>query len=139
MWFLDSNVLIAGAYEDHDRFDIASDILDEAKAGQPAMTSAHALAETYAILTSLPKPSRFSPDEASRYIGDVVAYLKITALGSKDMVALLTGLAGSGVAGGRVYDAVHACTAVKAGVDVIVTWNKKLFIGLEPDIKVTTP
>lgn len=139
MWFLDSNVLIAGAYEDHDRFEIASDILDAAKAGQLAMTSAHALAETYAILTSLPRPSRFSPDEASRYIGDVVVYLKISALGAKDMAQLLTGLAGSGVAGGRVYDAVHARTAVKAGADTIVTWNEKHFIGLEPDIKVKTP
>ncbi len=139
MWFLDSNVLIAGAYEDHDRFAVASDVLDAARGGEPAITSAHALAETFAILTSLPKPHRFSPDEASRYVGDLAEFLKIEGLAPNDMIALLKDLGGSGVAGGRVYDAVHARTAVKAGASVIVTWNEKHFIGLESGIEIRTP
>jgi predicted nucleic acid-binding protein len=139
MNFFDSNVLIAGAYEDHDRFKEARAVLDAVRERGGGLTSAHALAETFAILTTLPKPNRFSPDEASRYVCDAALFLKVVALEARSMLRLLAELARSSVAGGRVYDAVHARTAARAGATTIITWNERHFRGLEPRLKVAAP
>ncbi len=138
MRFFDSNVLVAGAFEDHDRFEDAQAILESARKKGDGATSAHALAETYAVLTGQSR-NRFPPDAASRYVDDVSSYLKVVALSGAEMVALLRNLGALGVAGGRVYDAIHARAAAKSGASRFVTWNRKDFAGLEPGLAIEAP
>lgn len=139
MIFIDSNVLIAGANEDHDDFAASDALLTEVRNNKRALTAAHALVETYAVLTGQPKPKRFSPAQAVKYVARLAEFIPPYALETGDVLAFIDGLAGSGVAGGRVYDALHARTAAKAGARTIVTWNEKHFIGLDPSIEAMSP
>lgn len=139
MIFLDSNVLIAGANEEHENFAASDALIARVQREKSAVTSAHALLETYAVLTGQPKPKRFSPAQAVKYIARIAESVPPRALDGREVLALIDGLAGAGVAGGRVYDALHARTAAKAGAKTIVTWNEKHFVGLERGLEAMSP
>jgi len=64
----------------------------------------HALAETYSVLTRLPGDLRLSPADAARLLARLA---KLPAT-----------LAGLGIAGGAVYDALVALAAAEHGVSL---------------------
>ena len=87
--------------------------------------AAHALAETYAVLTRFPPPRRVAPSQA-------LSLIESTFVGTADHVAALEGpaflavlrrAAVMGTAGGRVYDAIIAACAEQAGVSTLLTFN----------------
>jgi predicted nucleic acid-binding protein len=139
MRFVDSSVFIAGANEGHERFADASAFLAGVRNKGDAMTSGHALAETYAVLTGMPRPYRFSPDDAGAYVAYLASYLEVRTLTARDMARLIADLRTSTVSGGRTYDAVHARTAALAGAKAIITLNHKDFAGLEDGLAVDAP
>ena len=86
--------------------------------------STHAVAEVYATLTALPLKRRISPDEARRLIEDtVLGRLTVIPLDSADYRAVLRQVANQGLGSGAIYDALHAHSARKEGVDQILTYN----------------
>jgi predicted nucleic acid-binding protein len=77
--------------------------------GQEIALSAHALAETYSVLTRLPGDARLSADDAARLLdARFAAPLTLSGPRAKKIHAILSGL---GIAGGAVYDALVALAA----------------------------
>jgi predicted nucleic acid-binding protein len=94
--------------------------------GQRLAVPAHALVETYAVLTRLPPPHRLSPADAWALVkGNFVDHATVVTLGAAAHVKVLDRLAGNGVGGGRSYDAIIGATAIDAGAAELLTFNVK--------------
>ena len=106
-----------------------------------ACCSTHALAECYAVLTTLPLPRRILPDEARRLVEESVSgRLDVIELGSADYAAAMEAVSSRGAGSGIVYDALHVQAAVKAGCTRIYSYNLPHFRLLCPrNIELATP
>ena len=138
--FLDTSILVATFYGEHEHHEPSIDLFLDQKP-TAACTAAHCLAEIYSVLTGMPGKDRVTPDEALLFLGDVRDRLAIIALDEREYFAALQDAAVYGVAGGGIYDALHAQCARKAGAEMIYTWNVKHFSRIGPDIatRVKTP
>ncbi|MCA0178630.1 MAG: type II toxin-antitoxin system VapC family toxin [Actinobacteria bacterium] len=104
---VDTSVALALLAVDHEEHRAAI----EHVRGRTLGLAGHALFETYSLLTRLPPPLRVSPHSAERLIS---AGFPIAAqLSPGRSVALLARLAGAGIAGGSVYDALVAAAAIE--------------------------
>jgi predicted nucleic acid-binding protein len=141
--FLDTSVLVAG-------------LIDFGPASAPAQSILHAVAqqtvtgvatawhcclEFYSVSTRLPPEYRLSPADASRLLEEeVLSRLAVHELPPADRPRLLRALVEDGIGGGRVYDSHIAEVARAAGATVIVTDNRRHFLGtLRHGIRVETP
>jgi len=106
---IDSSVAIAAFGEWHELNDAASRIVDEG-----AVIPAHALLETYSVLTGFPPPHRASAEIVDAWLQDRCPRVlpPPSAEEHRDLVRLL---ARSGRIGGAAYDALVALTAKGAG------------------------
>ena len=90
--------------------------------------AAHALVETYAVLTQLPAPHRLAPADAWALVkANFVETATVVALNGPAHITLLGRLAKTGIGGGRSYDAVIATCAGHANVDALLTFNPRHF------------
>ncbi len=71
----------------------------------------HAAFETFSVLTRLPAPARQTPATATRLLAS--NFPRTQFLSPRRSHQLLAELAGRGVAGGSVYDALVAAVAVE--------------------------
>jgi predicted nucleic acid-binding protein len=102
---LDSSVLVAAFAEWHESHDVA-----RRACRQRVHPVAHALAESYSVLTRLPEPNRASPSFVAAFLqqkmfGDP---LLLDLASTKSLPSRLAEL---GISGGPTYDAVIALTA----------------------------
>ena len=96
--------------------------------GDRLVIAAHALVETYAVLTRLPSPHRLGPIDAWTLVKtNFVEHAALTTLSGAAHVALLSRLAAAGRGGGRTYDALIAATAVHGNADELLTFNGRHF------------
>jgi len=87
-----------------------------------------ALVEAYSVLTRLPAPHRLLPADALALLqANFMDSVEVVVLNGTNYRSLLKGAPGSGIAGGRTYDAVIAECARKAGVAALLTFNEKHF------------
>lgn len=124
--FLDTSVLVAAFYADHEHHGPSLALL----AGQnrsTGCTAAHCLAEIYSVLTGMPGKDRVSPHEALLFLGDVRERLVTITLDETEYFAVLEGAASTGVAGGSTYDAIIAHCALKADAQILYSWNVRHF------------
>lgn len=121
--FLDTSVLVAAFYGDHEHHAPSFDLLagcDRASGG----CAAHSLAEVYAILTGMRAAARrTSGDQALLFLGSIREHLAIISVGVQDYAGMLQAAAGAGLRGGAVYDALIGQCALKAGAATLYTWN----------------
>ncbi len=97
--------------------------------------AAHSIAELYAVLSILPVQPRISPSFANKLIQqDVLDICEIVPLSIQDYNRIIKHLSESDIVGGVTYDAVILYTAFKVEIDRIVTFNKKDFVRIYPDI-----
>lgn len=97
-------------------------------AGLELALPAHALVETYSVLTRLPSPHRLSPENAIDLIEkNFRTGARTVALSAREVWSLLLTAPTAGVAGGRVYDAVIAASARKVDGPVLMTLNGRHF------------
>ena len=81
--------------------------------GRDVALCGHALAETYSVLTRLPGDARLSPADAAHLIAErFAAPLLLEPGASRRLPEILAGL---GIAGGAVYDAMVALAATERG------------------------
>lgn len=110
-----------------------------AKSGVLAV-AAHALAETYAVLTRLPAPHRLAPADAWAFISaNFVKRRTVVTLSASAHVALLGRLAKAGIGGARTYDAIIGACASQASVDTLLTFNRKHFEPAPDGVAVVEP
>lgn len=110
--------------------------------GDKGFISAHSLAETYTVLTTLPVQPRISPIEARELIQkNIISNFEIVNLLTEDYIQVLNMLAELGIVGGATYDALLLRAASKSKVDVVVTLNEKDFKRVYPELanKIVSP
>ena len=96
--------------------------------GDRMAVPAHALAETFAVLTRLPAPHRLAPADAWHLIDENFAKSAIVvALPAKTYQAVLGMAAAEAVAGGRIYDALIGECARRAKAEALLTFNRRHF------------
>jgi predicted nucleic acid-binding protein len=138
--FLDTSVLVATFYADHEYHQPSIDVLLRTDK-KNAYCGAHSLAGVYAILTGMPAPRRVSGNEALLFVGDIRNHLTLVALNEQEYFEVAEASAEAGATGGAIYDAILGRCALKAKAQVIYAWNVKDFMRLGSVMasRVTTP
>jgi len=131
---LDTSCLVALLAEWHPRHKLTMSGYEERlAAGQRVVIAAHALLETFAVLTRLPGPVRTTPRTAEEILRlNFRERAEICRLEADDCWEALGSLARAGIGGGRLYDAVIALATHRAGASVLLTWNTKDMILVAP-------
>lgn len=127
--FLDTSVLVATFYGDHEHHRSSFELFLEQKKST-GYTAAHCLVELYAVVTGMPGKDRASPDEALLFLRDVRERLTAIALDGDEYFQVLENAATVGISGGTSYDALIAQCAMKANAQTIYTWNTRDFTRL---------
>ena len=131
--FLDTSVLVAAFYGDHEHHAPSLDLLLRHNRKSVAC-GAHSLAEVYATITGMPGKRRLGGEAALLFLADVRDRLTVVSLDERDYAAMLDGAASVHLSGGAIYDAVLGYCALKAKAEVIYTWNIKDFLRLPGSI-----
>ena len=133
----DTSVIVSGIVESHPMHPKCLPWLQRAKAGQvECIVVSHTLAETYAVLTTLPVRPRISPLVAQRLIdNNLQANARIVALTVADYWNTIQRMAEMGLSGGTVYDALIATVARRLSVDRLLTLNADDFRRVWPEGK----
>jgi predicted nucleic acid-binding protein len=133
--FFDSSVLVASLVAKHPHHARAMSVVSRAVRGlDRAYVAAHGLAETYAVLTTLPVVPRIAPEVANRLVKEnLLACCEVVALTGRQYEAVLASLAEQGIVGGATYDAIHAACARKVAVRRLFTFNVSHFLRVAPD------
>ncbi len=124
--FLDTSVLIAAFYGDHEHHERSIALLAGQKKST-ACTAAHCFAETYSVLTRMPGKDRASPDEALLFLRDARERLRTIVLDEAEYFGALESAAAAGISGGAIYDALIARCASKSKAATLYSWNVRHF------------
>lgn len=114
----DTSCLIAGMVQTHAHHDRALPWLTRASCGEiTGLVCTHSLAETYAILTTLPLRPKIQPTAALLGIHQNLAAFELISLTQQDYQDTLEELVSLGLAGGVVYDALscQSCPQSRSG------------------------
>jgi predicted nucleic acid-binding protein len=132
--FFDTSVLVAALVRDHQRHERAFDQLRRSRGREPRpVVSSHTLAELYSVLTTLPVSPAITPAMALRLIDESVeAHAEIVPVSTAIYREAIRHLAQQGLSGGVIYDAIACRAAIRAGAEVILTFNTRDFIRIRP-------
>ena len=135
--FFDTSVLVAAASASHPHHTQALSAMALLRdAGNRGWMSQNTVAETYAVLTSVPLVPRIHPSEALRIIEDnILPWISVVALDPDDYLQVVREMAAGGWRSGKVYDALHLRCAAKQPIDRVYTFNVKEFQQLAPGLK----
>jgi predicted nucleic acid-binding protein len=131
--FLDSSVLVAAFYGDHQHHAASLDVFTRFTK-KDASCGAHSLFEVYSALTRMPGKHRIGSEQAMLFIGNIQERLTIVALTADEYAKTLRTFADLGVAGGAIYDALLAGCALKARAETLFTWNTRHYAQLGPKV-----
>jgi predicted nucleic acid-binding protein len=141
--FLDTSVLLAGLVDLGPSSGPAQSLLHEVAERHvpPPATAWHCCLEFYSVSTRLPPEYRLAPGDALRLLEEeVFGRMAVHDLPPGERVAMLRAAAADGTLGGRIYDVHIAEIARAAGAGVVVTDNRRHFLGaLRYGIRVETP
>ena len=94
---------------------------------------AHALLESFAVLTRSPVPLFVSPEQARQLLVENFAeFAEIPAVSGSLGWAAIDELAARSLGGGMLYDMVIAQSCLRAGARVLLTWNVRDFLRVAP-------
>jgi predicted nucleic acid-binding protein len=117
---LDSSVVVASFGAWHEHHAAARRVL----ARRPRLP-AHVGLEAYSVLTRLPEPFRADPRTVAEFLARTFAGERLV-LGADEQARLPARLAGLGIAGGAVYDALVAVTAAAAAAQLLTLDQRAL-------------
>jgi len=139
----DTSLIVAGVVESHPMHARCLTWLQRAKARDfDCFVASHSLAETFAVLTTLPVKPRISPLLAQRLIDNnlrtIAKFVPLTVADYSRTIQTMTEL---GLSGGTVYDALIATVARRLSIDKLLTLNADDFrrVWPEGDQVITTP
>jgi len=126
---LDTSCMVAAVCGWHVRHAVAAaEIERRLNRGERMAIAAHAIAETYAVLTRLPPPHRLAPADAWTLVRtNFVDNAALVTLDAPAYVAVLEQLAGAGIGGGRAYDGLIAACAGASRARALLTFNSRHF------------
>ena len=127
-YLLDTSCLVAAVCTWHEHHVATRKELERRHvAGDTPVLAAHALAETYSVLTRMPEPHRLRPEDALGLIEANWSKARLVALGAAEYWQVLRRCREAAIAGGAVYDALIAACARKARVKMVLTWDTAAF------------
>jgi predicted nucleic acid-binding protein len=131
--FFDTSCLVAVLHQAHPAHDVVWSWYARAgQRGAAALTSSHALAETFAVLTVLPVKPRPTPAVVAELIREhLERRLAVQAVSTADVRWAIGRLAELSLSGGRIYDALHARAALRCRAEAVLTLNHRHFAGLD--------
>ena len=131
----DTSLIIAALVESHPMHVRAFPWLKKAKAKDfELVVASHTIAETYAVLSTLPIKPRISPSVAWRLINEnIVSVSKIVSLTPAEYSFTIKQISELGLAGGITYDALIAKVAQKSKVERMLTLNLERFTRVWPN------
>jgi len=138
----DTSVIVASVSSWHVHHVRAVEAIEDRLSRKERMVVAAAtLVEAYSVLTRLPAPHRLAPEVALQLVDDNFAHsFTCVALSAADYRTLLRAAPPNGVAGGRIYDAIVAHSARKAGAKTLLTFNASDFAAFAgPDLTIVVP
>src|SRR5688500_17151194 len=138
---IDTNCMVAAVcgWHAHHRAAVA-EIDRRLDRGHKMLVPAHSLTEAYSVITRFPAPHRLGPGEAWELLDVSFAGAgTVVTLTVPQHLALLARTAKDGLSGGRVYDALIAECAEKAGADTLLTFNARHFDPLPGDLTIAVP
>lgn len=131
--FLDTSVLVATFYGDHEHHAPSLDIF--LRFGKKnTCCGTHSLAEVYATLTAMPGKRRVGGDAALLFIRDISDHLSLISLDDRDYFQTIEEASTALLASGAIYDALLGYCALKAKAEALYTWNTQDFLRLAPPI-----
>jgi predicted nucleic acid-binding protein len=130
--YLDTSIIVAGIAAKHPNHDVCNPLIYSAG----SMTSAHALAETFKVLTTIFK---FRNEIVATVLIELSSRLRVEEIMIEDYLSVFRDAKGKGIVGGRIYDAIHAQVARRLKVEKIVTYNLRDFLAVAPDLNVSAP
>ena len=131
----DTSLIIAALVETHSMHVRAFPWLKRAKAKDfDLVVASHTIAETYAVLSTLPIKPRISPSVAWRLIDEnIVSISKTVSLTPAEYCSIIKQISEFGLVGGITYDALIAKAAQKSKVEQLLTLNLEHFRRVWPD------
>jgi predicted nucleic acid-binding protein len=132
---LDTSVLVAALWMEHREHRVArSWVLPAENPDLSRMICAHALAETWSVLTRLPVHPRIAPAAAEAMMVQLASSLAVLPVSAALQHTAIQRCARRGLTGGAVHDALHLAAAEAGRTDGIVTFNARHFERLrDPD------
>ncbi len=128
---IDTSVLVAGVIATHVHYDRAAVWLAALASGQhDGVVSAHALTETFSVLTKIPCTPRVDPVTGERIVIRLRGLLHVVAASGALASAAIERCAQKGLASGAVFDALHMVTAEAEHADALVTFDVRHFARL---------
>lgn len=117
---VDSSVAVALSIADHEGRGASRAIVEGRRIG----LAGHAAFESFSVLSRLPAPARRTPAAVSRLLATNFPYTRfLSPAASGDLFGRL---AGAGIAGGSVYDALVGATAAEHGVPLVTRDRRAL-------------
>lgn len=110
---VDTSVAVALSVADHEGRPDAVAVVRALRIGM----AGHAAFETFSVLTRLPGPARRTPAAVARLLAANFPHTRY--LSQEASAALLVRLAGAGVSGGSVYDALVGATAAEQHLPLV--------------------
>jgi len=102
------------------------------------LVAAHSLAESFAVLTTLPVSPKILPNTALHLLEKNVSdHAKVVSLSARDYLRIIRRLASLGLPGGIIYDGLVLAAGEKAKADIILTYNDRDFQRLVPSETIT--
>mgnify|MGYP000238370228 CR=1 FL=1 len=139
----DTSLIVSGIVVSHPMHARSLPWLQRAKTGEvECLVVSHSLAETYAVLTTLPLKPRISPLVAQRLIDtNLLAMARIVPLTIADYWNTIQRMTEMGLSGDTIYDALIATVARRLSIDKLLTLNADDFRRVWPEGKqvITTP
>ena len=130
--FLDTSVLVAAFYADHEHHRPSFELFLRYEKSNVSC-SAHSLGEVYSCLTGMPGKDRVSGDEAMLFLANIRERVTLVALSAEEQFQAIEA-SSPRVTGGGIYDALIGYSALQAKAETIYTWNTKDFKRLAPAI-----
>jgi predicted nucleic acid-binding protein len=134
--FCDTSVLVPSVLKSHVHHPTARAVLDRIRRHEDlGHTSAHALAETFAVLSRMPtKPKLEGQDVLELLENDIIPHFVFVGLPPEDYPQAIRDLVAKGLGGGRIYDLLHLRIAAKLPLDRIYTFNDSEWKTLAPEL-----
>jgi predicted nucleic acid-binding protein len=128
--FFDTSVLLGGIVDFGPEVAASQKIMEAVAAGgvrQPR-TAWHCCLEFYAVATRLPMEFRLTPAEAAQLLKhELLGRFEVVDLPADARLEFVNSLVSENIAGGRLYDAHIAQTALVSGARTLVTQNLRHF------------
>ncbi len=123
---LDTSVLVAALWMEHREHMVARRwVLPGEGPDLSRVICAHALAETWSVLTRLPICPRIAPAAAEAMMVQLASSLEVLSVTAGLQHVAIQRCARRGLSGGAVHDALHLAAAEAGRADGIVTFNAR--------------